>query len=50
MFTSGQAYTAISRCTKWNHIQIINLNRDSFIKNANDILDYPVYRWQLDGD
>lgn len=30
MFTY-QANTAISRCFKWNYIQIMNLNRSSFM-------------------
>ena len=40
LFTSGQAYTAISRCPKWNCIQIINLNKDSFIVDPNVIKEY----------
>ena len=39
-FTSGQAYTAISRCPKWSHIQITNLNRSSFIVDPNVIKGY----------
>jgi len=40
MFTPGQAYTAISRCSKWEHIQIMNLNRSSFIVDPNVIKEY----------
>jgi len=40
MFAPGQAYTAISRCPKWNHIQITNLNRNSFIVDPNVINEY----------
>src|SRR5215471_13404898 len=35
LFTSGHAYTAISRCPKWNRIQIMNLNKNSFIVDPN---------------
>ena len=37
LFTPGQAYTAISRCSKWQHVQIINLDKDSFIVDSNVI-------------
>jgi hypothetical protein len=40
LFTSGQAYTAISRCPKWSNIQIMNLNKDSFIVDPNVIKEY----------
>ncbi|PKY52436.1 hypothetical protein RhiirA4_286760, partial [Rhizophagus irregularis] len=40
LFTSGQAYTAISRCPKWDQIQIMNLNRDAFKVDPNVIKEY----------
>ena len=40
LFTPGQAYTAISRCPKWDQIQIINLNKDSFMVDPNVINEY----------
>ena len=40
LFTAGQAYTAISRCPKWDNIQILNLNRNSFIVDPNVIIEY----------
>jgi PIF1-like helicase/Helitron helicase-like domain at N-terminus len=40
MFAPGQAYTAISRCPKWNHIQITNLNRSSFMVDPDVIKEY----------
>ena len=40
LFAPGQAYTAISRCSKWDHFQIINLNRNSFIVDPNVIEEY----------
>jgi ATP-dependent DNA helicase PIF1 len=40
LFTPGHAYTAISRCPKWDHIQIMNLNKDSFIVDPNVIKEY----------
>ena len=40
LFAPGQAYTAISRCPKWNHIQIMNLSKDSFIVDSNVIKEY----------
>src|SRR6266542_528393 len=40
LFTSGQAYTAISRCPKWDHIQIMNLNRNAFIVDPNVVKEY----------
>ena len=40
LFAPGQAYTAISRCPKWDHIQIMNLNKDSFIVDPNVIKEY----------
>ena len=30
LFSAGQAYVALSRCPKWEHVQIINLHRDAF--------------------
>ncbi len=40
LFAPGQAYTAISRCPKWDCIQIMNLNRDSFIVDPEVINEY----------
>ena len=40
LFAPGQAYTAISRCTKWDHIQIMSLNRNSFIVDPNVVREY----------
>jgi hypothetical protein len=40
LFAPGQAYTAISRCPKWDCIQIMNLNRNSFIVDPNVIREY----------
>jgi hypothetical protein len=40
LFAPGQAYTAISRCPKWNCIQITNLSKDSFIVDPNVINEY----------
>jgi ATP-dependent DNA helicase PIF1 len=40
MFAPGQAYTAISRCSKWNQIQITNLNRSSFMVDPDVIKEY----------
>ncbi len=40
LFTAGQAYTAISRCPKWDNIQILNLNRNSFIVDPDVIIEY----------
>ena len=40
LFTSGQAYTALSRCPKWDNIQIMNLNRNSFIVDPNVVKEY----------
>ncbi|GBC10072.1 hypothetical protein RclHR1_09310007 [Rhizophagus clarus] len=40
LFAPGHAYTAISRCPKWENIQIINLDRDSFKVDPNVIKEY----------
>jgi len=40
LFAPGQAYTAISRCPKWDNIQIINLNKNSFMVDPNVIEEY----------
>lgn len=40
LFAPGQAYTAISRSPKWDHIQIINLDRNAFIVDPNVVREY----------
>ncbi|GBB87315.1 hypothetical protein RclHR1_13740010 [Rhizophagus clarus] len=40
LFAPGHAYTAISRCSKWENIQIINLDRDSFKVDPKVIKEY----------
>jgi hypothetical protein len=40
LFAPGQAYTAISRCPKWDHIQIMNLNKNAFIVDPNVVREY----------
>jgi hypothetical protein len=40
LFTPGQAYTAISRCPKWDNIQIMNLNKNSFMVDPNVVKEY----------
>ena len=30
LFSAGKAYVALSRCPKWEHVQIINLHGDAF--------------------
>ena len=40
LFTSSQAYTALSRCPKWDNIQIMNLKKDSFIVDPDVVREY----------
>ena len=40
LFASGQAYTAISRCSKWENVQIMNLDKNSFIVDPNVVNEY----------
>ena len=40
LFAPGQAYTAISRCPRWDCIHIMNLSKDSFIVDPDVIKEY----------
>ena len=40
LFAPGQAYTAISRCSKWDNIQIMNLDKNSFIVDPSVVNEY----------
>ena len=40
MFSPGQAYTALSRCSDWNHVQIATLNREAFLTDPEVIREY----------
>ena len=40
LFTYGHAYTAMSRCPKWDNIQIMNLSKNSFMVDPNVIEEY----------
>ena len=40
LFSPGQGYVAISRCKRWADVQIINLNRDSFITDPEVLEEY----------
>ncbi|RHZ68383.1 hypothetical protein Glove_295g45 [Diversispora epigaea] len=40
MFEKGQAYTALSRCYKWDNIKIRSLNREAFAVDESMIKEY----------
>ena len=40
LFSAGQAYVAISRCSSWENINIITLHRDAFITDKRIIEEY----------
>ncbi|RHZ77740.1 hypothetical protein Glove_173g25 [Diversispora epigaea] len=40
IFSSGQAYVALSRCPTWNNIEISHLDRSAFITDPNVALEY----------
>ncbi len=40
IFSTGQAYTALSRCPSWDHVQIMALNRDAFMVDQEMISEY----------
>ena len=40
IFSSGQAYVALSRCPTWNNIEISHLDRSAFMTDQNVILEY----------
>ena len=39
-FAFGQAYSALSRCKAWNHVQITGLHKDAFIVDPAVIQEY----------
>jgi len=40
LFPPGQAYVAISRCPKWEHIRIMSLNRNAFMVDSRIVDEY----------
>jgi hypothetical protein len=40
IFSNGQAYTALSRCTNWDNIQIASLSRSAFKTDPDVIKEY----------
>ncbi|CAG8534965.1 12161_t:CDS:2 [Rhizophagus irregularis] len=40
IFSPGQAYVALSRCTTWNNVSISHLDRSAFMVDPNVILEY----------
>ena len=40
IFSSGQAYVALSRCPNWNNIEISHLDRSAFITDPDVVLEY----------
>ncbi|EXX50623.1 PIF1-like helicase domain-containing protein [Rhizophagus irregularis DAOM 181602=DAOM 197198] len=40
IFSPGQAYVALSRCSSWNNIEISHLNRSAFMVDRDVILEY----------
>ena len=40
IFSAGQAYVALSRCPKWEHVQIFSLHRDAFKTDPEVVTEY----------
>ena len=40
IFSTGQAYVALSRCTNWNNVQIAALERSAFTTDPEMIKEY----------
>ena len=40
IFSAGQAYTALSRCSNWDHVQIAALHKDAFKTDPDVIKEY----------
>lgn len=40
IFAPGQAYTALSRCPNWDHIQIAALDKTAFKTDPDVITEY----------
>jgi ATP-dependent exoDNAse (exonuclease V) alpha subunit len=40
IFATGQAYTALSRCSNWNHVQIAALEKEAFKTDPDMIKEY----------
>jgi ATP-dependent exoDNAse (exonuclease V) alpha subunit len=40
IFSAGQAYVALSRCSSWDHVQIATLNRSAFMTDPDVIAEY----------
>ena len=40
IFSGGQAYVALSRCSSWEHVQIATLDRSAFMTDPEVIAKY----------
>jgi ATP-dependent exoDNAse (exonuclease V) alpha subunit len=40
IFSPGQAYTALSRCPSWEHVQIMALDKSAFMVDQDVISEY----------
>ena len=40
IFSAGQAYVALGRCPKWEHVQIMSLHKDAFKTDPKVINEY----------
>ena len=40
IFSTGQAYVALSRCTTWENVNISHLDRSAFMTDQNVISEY----------
>ena len=40
IFAAGQAYVSLSRCTKWENVEINALAREAFITDQSMIAEY----------
>ena len=40
IFSPGQAYVALSRCTSWENVQLITLNRNAIITDQSMVNEY----------